>query len=59
MTAKGELDAEQWSAVVEGPALAGMIVLSADRGGAIRETLALPKEAFEAGNGHLALASGS
>ena len=55
MTAKAEFDAEEWSAVVEGRALAGMIDLSADRGGSIRETLALAKAYSEAGDGHTAL----
>ena len=59
MTAKAEFDAEEWSAVVEGRALAGMIDLSADRGGSIRETLALAKAYSEAGNGQTSLAAGS
>ena len=55
MTTKAEFNAEEWSAVVEGPALAGMIVVSADRSGSIRETLALAKAYSEARNEHTAL----
>ena len=41
MTKKADFNAEEWSAVVEGPLLAGMRVITADRGGAIRESLAM------------------
>lgn len=43
MTGKAEFNAEEWSRVVEGPALAGLLVVSADRGGTIRESLAMAK----------------
>ena len=41
MTKKADFNAEEWSAVVEGPLLAGLRVISAARGGTIRESLAL------------------
>ena len=43
MTAKADFNAEEWSTVVEAPVLAGMRVVSAGRGGTIRETLAMGK----------------
>jgi hypothetical protein len=43
MTTKAEFNAEEWSRVVEGPALAGLLVVSADRGGTIRESIAMAK----------------
>jgi hypothetical protein len=43
MTTKAEFNAEEWSLVLEGPALAGLIVVAADRGGTIRESLAMAK----------------
>jgi hypothetical protein len=41
MTRKADFSAEEWSTVVEGPLLAGMRVLTAGRGGTIRESLAM------------------
>jgi hypothetical protein len=41
MTKKADFNAEEWSTVVEGPVLAGMRVVTADRGGTIRESLAM------------------
>jgi hypothetical protein len=41
MTKKAEFNAEEWSKVVEGPVLAGMRVITADRGGTIRESMAM------------------
>src|SRR3954467_12102051 len=43
MTRKAEFNAEEWTTVVEGPLYAGMRVISADRGGTLRETLALSR----------------
>ena len=43
MTTKAEFNAEEWSTVVEAPVLAGMSVVTADRGGTIRESLAMGK----------------
>ncbi len=41
MTKKADFNAEEWSKVVEGPLLAGIRVITADRGGTIRESLAM------------------
>jgi hypothetical protein len=41
MTKKADFNAEQWSTVVEGPVLAGLRVVAADRGGTIRESIAM------------------
>jgi hypothetical protein len=41
MTRKADFNAEEWSVVVEGPLYAGMRVISAERGGTLRESLAL------------------
>ena len=43
MTTKAELSAEEWKVVREGPPTAGMIVITAARGGMFRETIALSK----------------
>src|SRR5688572_20032569 len=43
MTKKADFNAEEWSRVVEGPPLAGLLVISAHRGGTIRESLAMAK----------------
>ncbi|MDQ3644051.1 MAG: hypothetical protein M3356_00870 [Actinomycetota bacterium] len=41
MTKKADFNADEWARVVEGPMLAGMRVITADRGGTIRESLAM------------------
>ena len=41
MTSKADFNAEEWSTVVNGPLYAGMRVLGADRGGTLRETMAM------------------
>jgi hypothetical protein len=43
MTKKAEFNAEEWAKVVEGPMLAGLRVVTADRGGTIRESIAMGK----------------
>jgi len=43
MTTKADFNAEEWAQIAEGPALAGLIVISSQRGGTIRETLAMAK----------------
>lgn len=52
MTSKAEFNAEEWSTVVAGPLLAGMRVIGADRGGTLRESLALSRVYQEARAGH-------
>jgi len=48
MTRKADFNAEEWSVVVEGPVFAGMYVIAADRGGTIRESLAMGRVYTEA-----------
>ena len=48
MTKKADFNAEEWTKVVEGPLLAGLRVVAADRGGTIRESLALGRAYAEA-----------
>jgi hypothetical protein len=43
MTSKADFDAVEWSTVVDGPLYAGLRVITADRGGTIRETLAMSR----------------
>jgi hypothetical protein len=52
MTSKADFNAEEWATVVEGPLYAGMRVVSADRGGTLRETLALGRVYQEARGAH-------
>jgi hypothetical protein len=51
MTSKSEFNAEEWSQVVEAPALAAVRVITADRGGTIRESMSLGKVYAEARQG--------
>jgi hypothetical protein len=48
MTTKSEFNAEEWDRVAQAPALAAVMVMLADRGGAIRESLAVGKAYAEA-----------
>ena len=48
MTAKAAFSPEEWNAVLEGPPSAGMIVVTAARGGMFRETIAMSKAYAEA-----------
>jgi hypothetical protein len=43
MTRKADFNAEEWSTLVEAPVLAGMRVVTAGRGGTIRESMAMGK----------------
>jgi hypothetical protein len=43
MTKKADFNADEWSTLVEAPVLAGMRVVTAGRGGTIRETMAMGK----------------
>ena len=52
MTRKADFNAEEWATVAEGPLYAGMRVISADRGGTVRESLALGRVYQEARAGH-------
>ena len=48
MTTKAALSPEEWKVVLEGPPAAGMIVITAARGGMFRETVAMSKAYAEA-----------
>jgi hypothetical protein len=52
MTAKAAFSPEEWKAVLEGPPAAGTIVVTAARGGMIRETVAMSKAYVEARKQH-------
>ncbi len=51
MTTKTDFNAEQWSAIVEGPPLAGMIVIAAERGGTLRESIEMSRAYTDARQG--------
>ena len=48
MTTKAAFSPEEWKVVLEGPPTAGMIVITAARGGMFRETVAMSKAYAEA-----------
>jgi hypothetical protein len=48
VASKADFNAEEWAAVVEAPVLAGLRVVSAERGGTIRESVAIGKVYSEA-----------
>src|SRR5215813_7948257 len=48
MTTKAAFSPEEWTVVLEGPSTAGMIVITAARGGTFRETIAIAKAYTEA-----------
>jgi len=50
--ADSELTQDEWNVVREGPALAGLIVLTADKGGTFRESLALARAYADARKRH-------
>jgi hypothetical protein len=52
MTEKADFNAEEWTLVLEGPPVAGMIVIAAERGGTIRESISLAKAYTEAREQH-------
>jgi hypothetical protein len=48
MTTKTDFNGDEWERIARAPALAGLMVILADRGGTIRETIALGKAYAEA-----------
>jgi hypothetical protein len=52
MTTKAAFSPEEWKVVLEGPPTAGMIVVTAARGGTFRETIAMAKAYAEARGEH-------
>src|ERR1700749_809885 len=52
MTGKADFTEQEWDLVLEGPPSAGMIVVTAQRGGTFRETIAMAKAYVEARKQH-------
>jgi hypothetical protein len=52
MTSKSDFTTEEWQLVLEAPPSAGMIVVTAQRGGSFRETIAMAKAYAEARQQH-------
>lgn len=52
MTSKASFTEQEWDAVLEGPPSAGMIIVTATRGGTFRETIAIGKAYAEARKQH-------
>lgn len=52
MTSKTDFTEQEWDAVLEGPPSAGMIIVTASRGGTFRETIAIGKAYAEARKQH-------
>jgi hypothetical protein len=52
MTGKADFTADEWELVAHGPPTAGLIVITAQRGGLFRETLALTQAYVEAHKQH-------
>lgn len=52
MTGKADFSAEEWETISEAPATAGLLVMTAQRGGVFRESLAIAKAYTEARQKH-------
>jgi hypothetical protein len=52
MTSKADFTPEEWKLVLEGPPSAGMVVITAQRGGLLRETVSMAKAYAEARQHH-------
>jgi hypothetical protein len=52
MTGKADFSAEEWETISEAPATAGLLVMTAQRGGVFRETLAIARAYAEARQTH-------
>jgi hypothetical protein len=52
MTGKASFTPEEWTLILEGPPSAGLIVVTAQRGGSFRETIAIAKAYIEARKHH-------
>ncbi len=52
MTTKSDFTPEEWQLILEAPPGAGMIVLTAQKGGSIRESIAMAKAYVEARQQH-------
>jgi hypothetical protein len=52
MTSKSDFSADEWHLILEAPPSAGMIVVTAQRGGSFRETIAMAKAYADARKQH-------
>jgi hypothetical protein len=52
MTSKSDFTTEEWQLILEAPPSAGLIVVTAQRGGSFRETVAMAKSYVEARQQH-------
>jgi hypothetical protein len=52
MTGKSAFTDEEWQAILEGPPIAGLLVVTAEHGGSFRESFALAKAYAEARGQH-------
>jgi hypothetical protein len=52
MTTKADFTEQEWKLVLEGPTSAGVIVITAQRGGTLRETVSMAKAYAEARQQH-------
>jgi hypothetical protein len=52
MTSKADFTTEEWEVILQAPPSAGMIVVTAQRGGSFRETVAMAKSYVEARQQH-------
>ena len=52
MTGSSDFTPEEWQVVLEGPPSAGLIVITAQRGGTFRETISMAKAYTEARQNH-------
>jgi hypothetical protein len=52
MTTRAAFNAEEWAQIATAPALTGMLVMSAERGGTIRESVSMARAYQEARQNH-------
>jgi hypothetical protein len=52
MASKADFNADEWSTVVEGPLMAGLRVVTAERGGTLRESMAIGRVYKDAREAH-------
>jgi hypothetical protein len=52
MTRKADFNAEEWERVAQGPVLAGLRVIAADRGGTLRESMSMARVYADARREH-------
>jgi hypothetical protein len=52
MTAEGDFTEQEWKLVLQGPPIAGLIVITAQRGGSVRESFSIAKAYTDARKEH-------